>query len=307
VKYGVTSDYVLGMEVVLADGTAVQLGGPRLKDVAGLLLTKLFVGSEGVLGVITELTLRLLPAPQPASTLVAVFESVDAAAGAVLAITARTRPSMLELMDNASIIAVEDMLHMGLDHSAGALLIGRSDAPAPAAAQEIAAMERACAGNGATEVYHTDDEAEGEAFAAARRSVFRAMERVGDLLLEDVGVPLPKLPELVNGIERIAAASSGVTIATVAHAGDGNTHPVIAYTASDPDSASQAQRAFDQVMALGLSLGGTITGEHGVGRLKASWLPRQLSLDVMSMTRRIKAALDPDNILNPGVLLGPDR
>src|SRR3954453_873048 len=194
VKYGVTTDYVLGMEVVLSDGTAVRLGGPRLKDVAGLSLTKLFVGSEGTLGVITELTLRLVPAPPPASTLVATFPSVEASAEAVVAISAGLRPSMLELMDNGSINAVEDLVKMGLDRGAAALLLARSDAPGGAAAIEIAAMEEACNGHGATDVFTTTDPDEGEAFAAARRAAFPAMERLGALLLEDVGVPVPALP-----------------------------------------------------------------------------------------------------------------
>jgi glycolate oxidase len=305
VKYGVTTDYVLGMQVVLADGTALRLGGPRLKDAAGLSLAKLFVGSEGVLGVITELTMRLLPAASPSWTLVAVFESIEDAAGAVLAITSKVRPAMLELMDNISINVVEDLLHMDLDRAAGALLIARSDAPGAAAADEIALMTEACNSSGAAEAFSTDDEAEGEAFAAARRAFGLAMGRLGDLLLEDVGVPLPELPALVRGLGRIAAAN-GVQIATVAHAGDGNTHPTIAYTASDPDSTARARKAFSEIIGLALSLGGTITGEHGTGRLKAPWLPDQLGPDVMALTQRIKHALDPAGILNPGTLLSQD-
>ena len=302
VKYGVTTDYVLGMQVVLADGTAVRLGGPRLKDVAGLSLTKLFVGSEGTLGVITELTLRLVPAQAPASTLVATFGSIEAAADAVLAITSALRPSMLELMDRTSINAVEDFLRMGLDRSAEALLVARSDAPGAAAAQEIAVMEAACSANGASELLCTDDPAEGEAFVAARRAAFPALERLGNLLLEDVGVALPNLPALVRGVEQIADKYQ-ITIAVVAHAGDGNTHPLIVYDAGDPDSTARAYEAFGAVMDLALELGGTITGEHGVGRLKKDWLPAYLGPDVMALTRRIKDALDPDGILNPGAVL----
>jgi glycolate oxidase len=172
VKYGVTTDYVLGMQVVLADGTALRLGGPRLKDSAGLSLTKLFVGSEGVLGVITELTLRLLPAQAPASTLVASFDSIETAADAVLKIIRRLRPSTLELMDNASINAVEDYLSMGLDRSAQALLLARSDAPGAAAAAEIEIIAEACRSCGVAELFTTDDPDEGEAFTAARRAAF---------------------------------------------------------------------------------------------------------------------------------------
>lgn len=302
VKYGVTADFVLGMEVVLADGTVVRLGGPRVKDTAGFSLTKLFVGSEGTLGVITEVTLRLLAPPAPASTLVATFPSTTAATEAVLAITATTRPSMLELMDRTTIGAVEDMTNMGLDRTAGALLLARSDAPGPAAAHEIGEMERACREHGASEVYATTDPDEGEAFAEVRRRALPAIEKLGTIMLEDVGVPIPALPELVAGIEAIAA-SHEVTIAVIAHAGDGNTHPVIVY---DPLVAGQrvaAENGFGAVMELALRLGGTITGEHGVGRLKQPWLGAQLGPDVLALHRRIKTALDPQNLLNPGAVL----
>ena len=302
VKYGVTTDYVLGMQVVLADGTAIRLGGPRLKDVAGFSLAKLFVGSEGTLGVITELTLRLLPAPPPSSTLVAAFPSIEAAADAVVAIVGQLRPSMLELMDRTSINAVEDMLAMGLDRGAEALLIARSDAPGTAATAEIRVMESISLAHGADDVFTTDDPDEGDAFAAARRAAFPAMERKGDLLFEDVGVPLPALPALVHGVEELAAKHD-VVIAVVAHAGDGNTHPLIVSDVNDPVVHARAQLAFGDVMSLAIDLGGTITGEHGVGRLKAPWLPAYLGEDVMALSHKIKNALDPDGILNPGAVL----
>jgi glycolate oxidase len=300
VKYGVTSDYVLGMQVVVADGTAVTLGGPRLKDVAGLSLTKLFVGSEGILGVITEVTLRLIPAQPPASTVVAVFSSVQDAANAVVAITASVRPAMLELMDHASINAVEDYSRMGLDRSAQALLLIQSDAPTDAST-EVAHIVDACQRSGATEVFATDDPAGGAGFTAARRVVGLALMQLGTILLEDVTVPIPRLPELVAGIERIATECD-VLICVVAHAGDGNTHPVVVFDSDDAAAATRAQRAFSQVMDLAIAMGGTITGEHGVGRLKRDWLPKQLGDDVMVLTRRIKDALDPLGILNPGAV-----
>jgi glycolate oxidase len=302
VKYGVTTDYVLGMQVVLADGTALRLGGPRLKDVAGLSLTKLFVGSEGLLGVITELTLRLVPAQPPACTLVAVFPDIESAADAVLAITTKLRPCMLELMDNTSICAVDDFTSMGLDRSAKAMLVARSDAPGAAAAEEIEIMAQACRDNAASDVFTTSDPDEGDAFAAARRAAFPALEKKGSLLLEDVGVALPELPTLCRGIEQIAA-DNDVTIAVVAHAGDGNTHPLVVYNAADEDETKRAYVAFGAVMDLALELGGTITGEHGVGRLKKAWLPAYLGDDVMALTRRIKDALDPNGILNPGAVI----
>ncbi|MEU7143163.1 FAD-linked oxidase C-terminal domain-containing protein [Nocardia sp. NPDC046473] len=302
VKYGVTTDYVLGMEVVLADGTVLQLGGPRLKDSAGLSLTKLFVGSEGTLGIITELTLRLLPAQPPQSTVVATFATLTAAVDAILAITGELRPSMLEFMDSVSINAVEDELRMGLDRKAAALLVARSDAPGEFARREAEIMVAACEKAGAAEVFHTEDPEEGEAFTAARRFAIPAVEKLGTLLLEDVGVPLPRLGDLVRGVAEIAERND-VMVSVIAHAGDGNTHPLIVHDPDDAAMTERAHRAFGEIMDLAIALGGTITGEHGVGRLKKAWLPDQLGADVMALTHRIKDALDPHGILNPGAIL----
>jgi glycolate oxidase len=302
VKYGVTTDYVLGLDVVLADGTLVTLGGKRIKDVAGLSLVKLFVGSEGTLGIVTRAILRLVPLPLPAATLVASFASVVDAAEAVVAVRRTLRPSMMELMDRASINAVEDYSPRGLDRAAGALLVVQSDAPGDARVAEIATVEAACTAAGATEVVVTDDPEEGEMFVAARRAAFPAVEARGALLLEDVGAPVPLLPDLLAAVAEVAARHD-VEIPTVAHAGDGNTHPIIVYDAADPDSERRARLAFDDILRAAIRLGGTITGEHGVGRTKKAALPEQLGEDVMALTRRIKDALDPDGILNPGAVL----
>ncbi len=299
VKYSVTSDYVLGMTVVLADGSAVTLGGPRIKDVAGPSLTKLFVGSEGTLGIITEVTLRLVPAQRPAATLVATFPTVADATQTVIDITSRMRPSMLEFMDSGCINAVEDLTKMGLDRSAAGMLIVQSDEPGSSAAAEIARVEEICERNHATEVYSTEDPEEGEAFVMARRMVLPAIEKLGTLLLEDVGVPVSRLGDLVLGVESIAQ-TYGVKIPVVAHAGDGNTHPQILLDPADPVQQECARQAFDAIMKLAISLGGTITGEHGVGRLKRAWLPEYLGAEAMALNQRIKTALDPLNILNPG-------
>ena len=302
VKYGVTTDYVLGMQVVLADGTAVRLGGPRLKDVAGLSLTKLFVGSEGTLGVVTEVTLRLLP-PQPTTaTVVATFDSEEAATSSVVAITGKIRPSMLEFMDAVAINAVEDKLRMGLDRNAAAMMVAASDDRGPTGAQDAEFMAQVFTDAGATECFSTDDPVEGEAFVAARRLAIPAVEAKGSLLLEDVGVPVPKLADLVGGVAKIAA-DAGLMISVIAHAGDGNTHPLIVYDASDAAMTARAHKAFGDIMDLAISLGGTITGEHGVGRLKKPWLAGQLGPEAMALNRRIKDALDPDGILNPGALI----
>jgi glycolate oxidase len=299
VKYGVTSDYVLGMQVVLADGTAVRLGGPRLKDVAGLSLTKLFVGSEGTLGIITEVTLRLMPAQNPLSVVVASFSSVEAAIDAVLGVTARLRPAMLEFMDSVAINAVEDTLRMDLDRDAAAMLVAASDERGRAGSEDAELMAAVFAENGAKEVFSTDDPDEGEAFVAARRFCIPAVENKGSLLLEDVGVPLPTLGELVTGIARIADERD-LMISVIAHAGDGNTHPLLVFDRADVAMAERAQLAYGEIMDLAVGLGGTITGEHGIGRLKRPWLEGYLGPDVMDLNRRIKQALDPDGILNPG-------
>lgn len=301
VKYGVTGDYVLGLTVVLADGTAVELGGPRIKDVAGLSLTKLFVGSEGTLGIVTRIVLRLLPAQRPRATLVATFASLDDATGAVLDVTRRLRPSMLEFMDRTSINAVEDLTRMGLDRSAEAMLVIQSDEAGAHASEEIAHIGELCRARHAAEVFTTDDPETGESFTVARRMAIPAVEKKGSLLLEDVGVPVSRLGALVRGIEAISRARD-VLIAVIAHAGDGNTHPLIVFDPMDAEQSARARLAYGEVMDLAIALGGTITGEHGVGRLKKAWLPDYLDPDALELNRRIKNCLDPSGILNPGAV-----
>ncbi|GAB2745061.1 FAD-binding oxidoreductase [Nocardioides pakistanensis] len=302
VKYGVTTDYVLGLDVVLADGRLITLGGKRIKDVAGLSLLKLFVGSEGTLGVVTRAILRLVPAQDARATLVATFPTVADAAEAVVTVRRSLRPSMMELMDAASINAVEDHRPMGLDRSCGALLVAQSDAPGVARTHEIDLIRAACESARATAVFVTDDPAEGEMFVEARRQAFPAIQARGALLLEDVGAPVPLLPDLLDAIAGVATRH-GVEIPVVAHAGDGNTHPIVVYDPADPDSEARARLAFADVMGEAIALGGTITGEHGVGRAKKAALPDQLGPDVMELNRRIKDALDPQGILNPGAVL----
>ncbi len=299
VKYGVTTDYVLGLQVVLADGTAVRLGGPRLKDVAGLSLTKLFVGSEGALGIVTEVTLKLLPAQHRGCTVVASFGSVAEAATAVVQITGRIRPSMLEFMDDVAINAVEDRIRMDLDRTAAAMIVAASDDRGPAGVADTEYMASVFREHGANEVFVTADPDEGEAFVAARRFAIPAVEAKGSLLLEDVGVPLPALADLVSGVKAIAERHA-LVISVIAHAGDGNTHPLIVFDPSDAAMTERAHTAFGEIMELAVSLGGTITGEHGVGRLKRPWLAGYLGPEAMELNRRIKLALDPDGILNPG-------
>ena len=295
VKYGVTTDYVLGIEVVLADGRAIRLGGRTIKDVAGYDLKRLFVGSEGTLGVITEALLRLRPPPPPASTVVATFTSVVDAGRAVTRIVADVRPAALELMDRAAMTAVERVKPMGLDLDAAALLLARTDA----GGDEADRIASACEAAGAAYVARTDDIDEGEMLMGARRMAIPCVERLGTVLIEDVGVPLPRIPELLAAVEAISEEHR-TAIPVIGHAGDGNFHPLVTYDAADPDATARAEAAFDAVMEVALSLDGTVSGEHGIGVLKARHLVSQLGDDVMDLTRRVKDAIDPDGILNPG-------
>jgi len=295
VKYGVTTDYVLGVEVVLADGTVARLGGRTIKDVAGLDLKRLFVGSEGTLGVITEATVRLRPQPPRSSTVVATFADVVDAGRAVSAVMGSLRPSALELMDRAAVNAVEAVKPMGLDTSMGALLLGQSDAGDDTAARIAEHAERA----GASYVAVTDDPDEAEMLMAARRMAIPCVERVGSVLIEDVGVPIPRIPDLLAAVAEVAERHA-TAIPVIGHAGDGNFHPLVTFDPTDAAAVARADEAFGAVMDAALALGGTITGEHGVGSLKARHLAIQLGPEVLDLSRRIKAALDPQGILNPG-------
>jgi glycolate oxidase len=301
VKYGVTTDYVSGLEVVLADGRVLRLGGRTIKDVAGYDLKRLFTGSEGTLGVITEVSLRLRTPPLASVTMVAMFPDAERAGQAISAIASRGNPAVLELMDRASVAAVERQFNMGLA-DCGALLLGQSDAGGAQGMAEVSTMLEACREAGADEAYSTADEEEGAQFMAARRAAIPAVEKLGSVLIEDVGVPLPRVAELIGGIERVAERHSTL-IPTIGHAGDGNFHPLVVFDRSDPAAVDRAEVAFGAVMDLAISLGGTITGEHGVGTLKRGWLEDQIGPDVLAVMRDVKRALDPLGILNPGKAL----
>ncbi|HZH13625.1 MAG TPA: FAD-linked oxidase C-terminal domain-containing protein [Archangium sp.] len=302
VKYGVTGDAVLGLEAVLADGSVVRTGGRMVKNVAGYDLTRLFVGSEGTLGIITEATLKLRPRPPRATTLVASFPTLVGAGAAVTEIMAEIRPSLLELMDRTTVRAVEAARPMGLDVNAAALLLARSDAGGEQGVAECTRMAAICEAVGATFLAHSSDEAEGELLMGARRFAFPALERQGSTLLDDVGVPLSRIPDLLAAVEHIAG-QRGVLIGTFGHAGDGNMHPTIVFDQNDPDAVARARAAFDDILHAVLELGGTITGEHGVGSLKRPFIARQLGPETHRLHLAIKSAMDPLGILNPGKLL----
>ncbi|MFJ4983159.1 FAD-binding oxidoreductase [Streptomyces sp. NPDC088732] len=301
VKYGVTAEYVLGLDVVLADGRLMRTGRRTAKGVAGYDLTRLFVGSEGSLGIVVRAILALKPAPPAQLAMVAEFPSAQAACAAVCDIMSGGHvPSLLELMDGTTVRAVNAMTAMGLPESTEALLLAAFDTPDPAA--DLAAVGELCLAAGATQVVPAEDAMESEMLLQARRMALPALERVSTAtMIDDVCVPRGRLGALLDGVAAVAAEHE-LTIGVCAHAGDGNTHPVVCFDAADPEESRRARESFDAIMALGLELGGTITGEHGVGVLKKEWLARELGPVGMEMQRGIKAVFDPLGILNPGKL-----
>jgi glycolate oxidase len=302
-KYGVTRNYVLGLEVVLPTGEVIRTGGRLWKDVAGYDLTRLLTGSEGTLGVITEVTAALLPKPATASTGVAYFSSLAGAGRAVSRILgAGVVPATLEFLDSTCIAAVEDYARLGLRTDAGALLLFGDDGEPDAVARNLARMGELCASEGALDVTLAKEVAESEALLAARRCALPALSRVDSLLvLEDVTVPRTRLAEMVDRIDAIASRHE-LTIGTFGHAGDGNLHPTAVLDARDAAAVERTHEAFADIFAAAIELDGTITGEHGVGAAKLPFLRDRLGEDQMALLRRIKAAFDPAGILNPGKL-----
>lgn len=300
VKYGVTTDYVLALEVVLADGKVMRTGRKTVKGVAGYDLTKLIVGSEGTLGIITEATLALRPQTARPRTMAALFDSGVTAGEAIIEIIrSGVSLSLLEIMDRTTIAAVNDYKRMDLPTEAAAMLIAQSDAGGEAGAADIATVAKLCRQHGAIECIEADDEAEGELLLEARRSALLALDELGTTMIDDVCVPRSRLADFIGATEKIAT-DLDITVGVLGHAGDGNMHPTVVFDAQDPEQARRAQVAFDKIMEVGLELGGTITGEHGVGVLKRDWLRQEIGPVAESVHRAIKAALDPKNLLNPG-------
>lgn len=297
-KYGVVRDAVLGVDVVLADGELVRLGHRSVKGVTGLDLTSLMIGSEGTLGVVVGATLKLrrLVAGQT-RTLTASFADVRAAAAGAAAVTASgVQPAIMELMDSASLAAVHALLSLPAPTGRESLITVQTDGPtATDDAAQIAQVLEGAAGR----VRLAADEAEGEALLQMRRSLHPAMERLGATLIEDVSVPRSALPAMFDEIVRIER-DYGLTIPTVAHAGDGNLHPNFVF--QGPEVPDVVWRAADDLFRSALRLGGTLTGEHGIGVLKRRWLRDELGARQWELQRDIKRVFDPTGVLNPGVV-----
>jgi glycolate oxidase len=304
-KYGVTRDYVLGLRAVAGGpvryGDVVRLGRRTTKGVAGLDLTGLFVGSEGTLGVVTEVTLRLRPAPAGTPrTIVGAFGDLVTSGQAVSLITGRgLTPSVLELLDRACLEAVEDWKHLGLHADANVLLLARADTPGESGKAEADALAATMTDAGALWAVSSSDDVEAEALFDARRLAYPALERLGPVLTEDVCVPRSRVPAMLAAIETIAARH-GVRIATIAHAGDGNLHPLLVTPPGDEAARAAAQAAFEEFLDAAIALGGTVTGEHGVGLLKRDGMRRELDPGALAMQDAVRHALDPLGIFNPG-------
>ena len=300
VKYGVTRDWVMGLEVVLADGSVIRTGGKNKKDVAGYDLTGVFVGSEGTLGLITQVIVRLLPKRPANLTMLAFFDSIHGAGQGVANMTASgIMPVTLELMDAFTIAAVDDEFQLGLDRSAAAMLMVESDLGGEAAAAELATAQEACLAAGATSVLVSADTQEADWLRQARRGAHGALERAGAARMDDVGVPRSRIPEMLDRIAEIAARHE-LPVGVFGHAGDGNLHPTYVLDRDDPDAEHKIDAARDEIYRAALELGGTVTGEHGTGLAKKRWLELQRGARAVEVMRSIKRALDPDNLLNPG-------
>ncbi len=300
-KYGVTRNYVMGLEVVLPDGEVLWSGNKCVKDVAGYSLRDLFIGSEGTLGVITKILLKLIPRPAAKKTLVATFARMDQAAQAVTdIIAAHIIPCTLEFLDRTTIRCVEEYSRIGLPLDCEALLLMETDGHPAAVADESAQMEDIARKNGATQIRIAKDEVEAAGLAEARRGAFSALARVSPTtILEDATVPRSELAAMIRFVQSIAAKYS-LRIGTFGHMGDGNLHPTFLTDERNPKEMRRVEDAFKEIFNEAIRLGGTITGEHGVGVAKKSFLPKFVGDAQMRVMRELRRALDPNGILNPG-------
>ncbi len=307
-KYGVTRDYVMGLEVVLPDGEIAWLGSKCVKDVAGYSMKDLFVGSEGTLGIITKVLLKLVPRPKARRTLLSSFDSMESAARSVSKIIERhIIPCTLEFLDSKTCQSVEDYAKVGLPTEAAAVVLMETDGHPAVVEEEAAAMAEIAKENGAISVEQAADEAHATRLATARRSAFSALARIRPTtILEDVTVPRSRLAEIVAFVEEVAARHR-LQIATFGHFGDGNVHPTILTDETDHEEMERVEAALSEIFDKTVELGGTITGEHGVGLAKKPYLPRQFDEASYALMRKVKRALDPGGLLNPGKIFDLDH
>jgi glycolate oxidase len=300
-KYGITRNYVMGLEIVLPDGEILWTGNKCVKDVAGYSIKDLFVGSEGTLGVITKVLLRIIPKPAAKKTMVATFAQMDHAADAVSAIiAAQIIPCTLEFLDRTTIHCVEDYAKIGLPLNCEALLLIETDGHPAAVADEAAQMEKICREKGCMEVRVAKDEAEAIQLANARRSAFSALARLAPTtILEDATVPRSELARMVRYVEAVAKKYK-LRVGTFGHMGDGNLHPTFLTDERNKEEMQRVHEAFREIFEEAIRLGGTVTGEHGVGIAKKEILPKFAGAAQMRVMRELRRALDPKGILNPG-------
>ncbi|HEB71873.1 MAG TPA: FAD-binding protein [Nitrospirae bacterium] len=301
VKYGVTRDYTLGLEVVLPTGEIIQTGARTVKSVVGYDFTRLMVGSEGTLGIITKIRLRLLPKPDVVRTMLAMFGSVNDSAMAVAAITKEgIIPRTLEFMDKNSVTAVEKYIGAGLPADAEALLLIETDGAKELAEKEINMIKKICSQLNATQLRVARDEAERETLWKARRSLSQAISRISPTKInEDITVPRSKIPDLISKLSELADKVN-LPIVNFGHAGDGNIHVNVMTDKNNKEEYARALGAVDEIFAICLALGGTISGEHGIGLEKARYLESEIGKAGIDLIKRVKIAFDPNDILNPG-------
>ncbi|AET66449.1 FAD/FMN-dependent dehydrogenase [Desulfosporosinus orientis DSM 765] len=305
VKYGVTRDYVIGLEAVLPNGEIINTGGRTMKNVTGYDMTKLFTGSEGTLCVITKIIVKLIPLPEAKSTMMAVFSEIDQACETVSEIIAAGLiPCSLELLDNIYIKNIEEYAKVGLPIDAGAVLLIEVDGDSEILAKQIAKIEQICRQLGAVQIRVAKTKEEAEELWAARRAAFAAVSRLRPTIIgEDATVPRSKIPVAVRRIQEIAAKYD-IIIAILGHAGDGNLHATILTDETDLEEAARVEKAVDEIFVATVKLGGSLSGEHGIGRAKSKFITLQTGEAGLKAQRQIKKALDPNNILNPGVMFG---
>lgn len=307
-KYGVTRDYVMALEIVLPNGDIFRTGGKLAKDVAGYDLTRLFVGSEGTLGVITEATLKVVPKPETKKTALAVYQDMESAAQTVSNIIAnKIIPTTLEFLDKATIQVVEDFAKVGLPTDAEAVLLIEQDGPEEVVARDMQKIEAVCKETNCISVEVAKSDEEANALAAARRTALSALARLmPTTILEDATVPRSEVANMVKAIKQIEEKYN-LRICTFGHAGDGNLHPTCLTDARNTEEMERVEKAFEEIFHAAIQLGGTITGEHGVGEMKSPYLALKLGETGVNAMLSIKKAFDPNNIMNPGKIFAKDE